>query len=64
MRRGLVLTRFVWQAKSSVVRGIKNQIVSEYPSMEAVFEELWPKKAVVEVSGRAVNAHDADEAPT
>lgn len=37
------------QAKSSVSRGIRQSIVDLYPGLEAVLEELWPKKAVVEL---------------
>ncbi len=37
------------QAKTSVSRQIRSQILSSYPSLEPVLDQLWTKKTVVEL---------------
>jgi PUA domain protein len=35
------------QLKSSVQRGLRQKLLDEYPRLESVIDELWPKKATV-----------------
>ncbi len=37
------------QAKSSVSRQIRSQVVSSYPALEPVLDQMWGKKTVVEL---------------